>query len=276
MPIITISRGSCSQGREVAERVARQLGFPCIARKVVLEASERYNVPEVKLLHALEDPPTIFERLLHGKDGYIDYVRAALLKHFQEDNHVYHGLLGHYFLPDVSHVVRVRVIADPELRCAVVMERDGVTEHEAKKILERSDHGRRQWAMHLYGIDPADPGLYDLLVHIGRVSTADAAETICHFAKLPAFQATPASQGLVDDLALAAEVTALLREHLPGVEVSSLSGAVVIKVSGARVRAGFSSDASSLYRDELNRKVRELTLPVEGIKELAIEVQLRD
>ena len=44
MAIITISRGSYSKGKEVAERVAQTLGYDCISREILLEASEHFNV----------------------------------------------------------------------------------------------------------------------------------------------------------------------------------------------------------------------------------------
>ena len=40
MPIITISRGSYSKGKEVAEKVARKLGYRCIARDAIIETSK--------------------------------------------------------------------------------------------------------------------------------------------------------------------------------------------------------------------------------------------
>jgi len=252
MPIITISRGSYSQGREVAELVADKLGYSCLARDVVIEASKDYDVPEVKLTHAIDDPPSIFDRLSHGKEHYISYLRAALLRHFQHDKVVYHGLLGHYFLPGISHVINVRVLADPELRAAVVMKRDGVSRREAGKILEQSDEGRRRWAMHLYGVDPADPDLYHLVVHVGRVSAEYAADMICKMAELPEFQPTKSSQAKIDDLALAADVEAILVKHLPGVEVSAKDGQVEVTVQGARIRAG--TPAESLIMAEIGRR----------------------
>ena len=44
MTIITISRGSYSAGKEVAEKVAKRLEYECISREVLLEAS-----PEISL-----------------------------------------------------------------------------------------------------------------------------------------------------------------------------------------------------------------------------------
>jgi hypothetical protein len=39
MPIITISRGTFSGGKDVAECLAGKLGYPCISREVIVEAA---------------------------------------------------------------------------------------------------------------------------------------------------------------------------------------------------------------------------------------------
>ena len=58
MAIITISRGSYSKGKEIAEKVAQLLGYKCVARDVLLETSEEFNVPEIKLIRAIHDAPS--------------------------------------------------------------------------------------------------------------------------------------------------------------------------------------------------------------------------
>ncbi|MEJ2071714.1 MAG: cytidylate kinase family protein [Syntrophobacterales bacterium] len=80
MAIITISRGSYSRGKEVAEKVAARLGYECISRDVLLEASEQFHIPEIKLVRAIHDAPSILERFTHGKERYVSYIKAALLK----------------------------------------------------------------------------------------------------------------------------------------------------------------------------------------------------
>ena len=62
MSIVTISRESYTQAKEVAERVAQALGFECISREVLIEASETFNVPEIKLLRAIRDSPSVLDR----------------------------------------------------------------------------------------------------------------------------------------------------------------------------------------------------------------------
>ena len=69
MPIITISRGSYSKGKEIAEKVAERLGYLCLPREVVLkEASQKHRIPEVTLARAVHDAPSILERLGYKKE----------------------------------------------------------------------------------------------------------------------------------------------------------------------------------------------------------------
>ena len=53
MSIITISRGSYTHGKIVAESVADKLGFDCISRDILLEISKDFNIDELKLLRAI-------------------------------------------------------------------------------------------------------------------------------------------------------------------------------------------------------------------------------
>ena len=139
MSIITISRGSYSRGKEVAEKVAAALGYECISRDILLEASEQFNIPEIKLVRAIHDAPSILERFTYGKERYVAYLKAALLKHIQKDNVVYHGLAGHFFLQDIPHVLKVRIVADLDDRVADEMKREGISVTEAQKLLQTQD-----------------------------------------------------------------------------------------------------------------------------------------
>ncbi|MFC1906918.1 AAA family ATPase, partial [Chloroflexota bacterium] len=116
MSIITISRGSYSRGKEIAEKVAEKLGYECIGRDSLIEASKQFNIPEIKLIRAIHGAPSILERFGYGKEKYIAYIQAALLRHVKKDNIVYHGLAGHFLLEGISHVLKVRISSDIEDR----------------------------------------------------------------------------------------------------------------------------------------------------------------
>jgi cytidylate kinase len=260
MAIITISRGSYSRGKEVAEKVAQKLGYDCISRDILLDASEQFNIPEIKFLRAIHDAPSILDRFTYGREKYIAYIQAALLKYLREDNMVYHGLAGHFFLDSVSHVLKVRIIAALADRVRLEMEREGTTAKEAMRNLQKDDEHRRKWSRSLYGIDTWDPSLYDLVIHIKQVTVDDAVDIICHAVNLKPFQTTPESRQAMNDLALAAEVRAALIDLNPTVEVLAQHGKVHVK---AKSRSG---------EQELVRSLGAVARAVRGVQDVQIQV----
>jgi cytidylate kinase len=233
MAIVTISRGSYSRGKEVAEKLAQALGYPCLSRDILLEASERYNIPEIKLIRAIHDAPSILQRFTYNKEQYVAYIRAALLRHVQKDNIVYHGLAGHFMLKDLPHVLKVRIVADLEDRVAEEMKRENISAEEARRILVKDDEERRKWSLKIFGIDTWDPSLYDLVIHVKCLSVDDAVELIKCALKGPCFQTTPEGQKLADELSLAARVEAVLVQEIPGVKVEAKDGELFLYVKSA-------------------------------------------
>jgi cytidylate kinase len=68
MSIITISGSSRSQGETIAEKLAPQLGYECISREVILEVSKEFSIPEIKLVRAIHDTPSILDRFTCGEE----------------------------------------------------------------------------------------------------------------------------------------------------------------------------------------------------------------
>jgi cytidylate kinase len=230
MSIVTISRGSYSHGKEVAEELARRLKYECISREVILKASEHFNIPEIKLTHAIHDAPSILDRFTYGKERFVAYVQEALLHHFVKDNVVYHGLAGHFFVRGVHHVLKVRILANLEDRIAEEMRRDGVSAEKARAALLKDDEERHGWSYQLYGIDTRDPGLYDLMIHMKPLSTDGAVNIIqCALAQ-PCFQTTPESQKMMEKLFQAAQVQAALVEDIPSAKVRAEGGEIVVSL----------------------------------------------
>lgn len=232
MPIITISRGSYSFGKETAEKLAKKLDYECLSREILLEASEQFHVPEIKLVNAIHDSFGILDRFTHGKEKYIAYIRAALLKHLQKDDRVYHGLAGHFFLQGVSHVLKVRIIADLDSRVEIVKKRDHITAEKALQILKKDDEERRKWSQSLYGIDTHCATLYDIVLHIDKLTVDDAVEIISHAVRRPPFQATVASRQKLNDLTLEAQIEAVMVSEFPTIRVCVKDGDAMIRLKG--------------------------------------------
>jgi len=266
MPIITISRGSYSRGKEVAEKLAETLGYECISRDILLEASEEFNTPEIKLIRALHDAPTVLERFHYGKERYVSYVKSALLQHVKRDNVVYHGLAGHYFLQDIPHVLKVRIIADMDDRVREEMKRENIPADKALYILKKDDEERRKWGISLHGMDTWDSRLYDLVIHIKALTVEDAVRIICDTVGKNTFQTTPESQKLLDNLALAARVQAQLVENFPRVNVTADNGHVFI---------GFTGEKPAIRGDD-ETTIKQLLESVDEVSEITFMLSTPD
>lgn len=201
MSVIVISKGSYSHGGKVAEKVAQRLGYDCISRDILLEISRKFNVLDIRLIRAYEDPPSLLEKYTFGRSKYIAYIRSAILDSLVKGDIIYHGFFGHFFVSGISHVLKVRIIADMEERVRYMMERESLSSKEAAQLVEKVDEDRRKWSLKLYGIDTWDCRLYDLVVNIGKYTIDDAVDMIVQTAELKAFQPTAASQAQIEQLA---------------------------------------------------------------------------
>lgn len=142
------------------------------------------------------------------------------MQHLTKGNVVYHGFAGHFFVEGISHVLKILITANIEDRISLVMERDNkISRKEASLLISKIDDQRRRWGKTLYGIEPWDPCLYDLTLHIDRITVEDAVDTICQVSRLRQFQITPESEKSIDDLVLAVKVENFLIDVRPRVDV---------------------------------------------------------
>ena len=230
MAIITISRGTYTRGKEIAEKAASELGYECIYRAMLIEASQQFNIPEVLLVRALHDAPSVLDRFTHGKERFVAFIENAFLERVKDGNVVYHGLAGHFFLRGVQHGLKVRVIASLEERVRWEVEREGVSPEEARKLLKRDDFERRRWALSLYGIDTRDPVLYDMVLNLSNMSVDCAVEMIVHAARTSCFATTPESERSLNNLVLASRVKVAIIDAWPEARVTSVDGVVRVDV----------------------------------------------
>lgn len=233
MAIITISRGCISNGKIIAEKLAEKLGYQCLARDVIVGAAQEFNIPEDTLMRALHDRPSVMERFTYAREKTVAYIQHAFYKHIKQDNIVYHGLAGHFFLRNAPNVLKVRILAKMEDRIKEEMKRHNVTEPEAKQMLTKDDDERRQWGQHLYGVDTWDAGLYDMVIRVDKLTVDDAVDLIYQASQRSCFQSTDESKVFLEDLYTAAKVQAILIDHYPTVQVTCKDGIAVICCKGA-------------------------------------------
>jgi len=228
MAIITISRGSYSRGKEVAESLAQRLGYECVSRDILLEASTEFNIPEIRLIKALHDAPSVLERFSHGKERFISYFCSSFYNHVVKDNVVYHGLAGQFFLQNISHVLKVRITANMEDRIREEMKRENCSADKARYALKKDDDERRKWGLHLYGADCRDCGLYDMVLHIDVLSVNDVVGILEKTIKKGKFKATAKSTEELKVITLLANIHAKIVDISPRANVNFDDGIVTL------------------------------------------------
>lgn len=261
MPIITISRGSYYHGKSIADKLAKKLGYSCLSRDSIIENLDEFHLPEIKLLRGINDAFSVLDRFPHGKKRFITAIKSEILQHFLSDNVVYHGLVGHHFVRNISHVLKVRIIADTESRVADEMARENISEEKARYILKKDDEERRKWGMFLHGIDIIDPEAYNIILRIGHLSEDEAVDIIANAATLPAFQETEESKLDLINSAMAALVSRKLFDF-PNSVVAFDNGRVKISLK-----------APESQQPVIQDRINQLLSGIEGLKEFTIQFE---
>jgi len=261
MGVITISRGSYSKGKEIAEKLAQKLKYDCISREILLRTSKQFNVKEAKLIRALHDAPSFFDRFKHGKEKFTAFITEVFLGHIKKDNVIYHGLAGHYFTNGIPNVLKVRINSTLEERIKEEMKRENISEKEARNLLIKDDEERRKWGISLYGIDNHNCELYDVVLQIDKMTVNDAIEILFDVAKRPCFQTTPEHQMILKDRFLAAKAYSAIVHKFPVANVKCKDAVVYVSVE---------SDLSQ--ENNISNQIKVLLENIVEIKEVGVGV----
>ena len=234
MPIITIYQGASGEGQELAESVAKALGYRCLGREVLVETSRRYGIAEAKLNELFEKKPHWWEDLLQDLRPYRMALQAALCELTDNGQVVYHGHVGHELLSGIGHVLKVLITAPIEIRIERVRARLNLTATAARQYIEEVDKARTRRLMAMFGTDWRDPIRYDLILNMDRICREGAQRMIIEAAKLEEYQPSPASIRAFNDLALSSRVHATLfaAPNLRGLDLDLRADDGHIHVSG--------------------------------------------
>ncbi|MDH3442869.1 MAG: cytidylate kinase family protein [Deltaproteobacteria bacterium] len=210
MPIITLYQGASGSGQEVAAAVADSLGYRSVGRELLVETAQRYGVPKAKLNEIIDRGPHWWERLLQDLRPYRIALQASFCELVQGANVVYHGHLGHEFLPGVTHVLKVLLTAPLQDRIQQVAARQKLSHSSARRYIEEVDQARSRRLMAMFGVDWRDNERYDLILNMGKLKVDGARRIIAEAARLEEYQPTTASRQVFQDISLTSRVHATL------------------------------------------------------------------
>lgn len=179
MNVITISRQLGSLGDEVAEEVAKRLGFRVVCRELINQAARRAGAPEMALA-AIDDLGLLDLRPSHrARKAYQAAVRSVMIELAGEGQVIIVGRAGQVILGDWPDVLHIKVMAPIELRAERVAHAQKISMEAARSQVETSDASRRSYLRRYYHVRWDNPELYDLIVNTARLEPDQAACLVC-------------------------------------------------------------------------------------------------
>ena len=216
MPIITISRGSCSGGALLADELHERLGWKVLSQEDVSSAAaQTYRMTEQELFRGLYLPANFFQRFTHRKTRYLLATQATVTELLPEGDGIYHGLAGQFLFADLCNAFKVRIVAPIEYRIDTCMQRLGLNEDEARRYIRDTDEYRARWGQQIFHADINDSDLYDLVVNLEHVSIDHAAAMIAEIMQGDDYQPTPQCIQDYKDFALERKIKAELFFNSP-------------------------------------------------------------
>jgi len=233
MTIVAISREMGSGGYEIGAAVAKVLNYEYVNRQILLEAAHTHGVPEAKIVDAVDHRPSLWERFDEEKRRYLISLEAAYYSFAEKGNLVTASRSGPFFVRDVSHALKVRIMAPVEVRVRRIMAQDKLDQKAATAMVRAYDRELSGRIDYLFGLDWTLPEHYDLVINTREDAWEFYTDFLAMAARHPQYQPTPESRQKIRDLSLAAHVRAAIATD-PGtkhinVEVTARAGHVVLK-----------------------------------------------
>jgi len=233
MPNISVFYGDFCRADSVVREVFDRTGFRLTTDANILDAAaELSGIERRKLEKAFSSTTSVFNKFTHEKERALAFLRLAVAEALAEQNVLVSGYLAHLIPHEITHVLRVCLIAGLKTRVAIAAEERGLPEKEAAKTIAQLDEERASWVRSLRGIeDPWSPQLYDMVIPMDTTNVHEAATLIEEHARLPELETTAASRQAVQDFILASRVAVALAREGHDVDACARSGNVVLTIN---------------------------------------------
>ncbi len=232
MPIITVFPGAfCSEDTVLRELINRT-GYSLMTDSdVTAQAARLSGMDAARIARAFASRTSVFNKFTHEKERAIACLKLAMARNLEQDKLIFSGFSGQLISRNISHVLRVCLIADMNFRTSLAAGTKNISDKDAAKWIRRQDEDCAAWVHTLQGkSDPWDSSLYDMILPMHKTGAAEAVSLILEQLKLDVLQKTEASMQAAADFLLAARVEAALADEGHLVEVSACKGAVTLTI----------------------------------------------
>jgi len=264
MSVVTLFNGSFCLSDQFVEMVQTRINYKVITdADIVAKAAGMSAISPKKIENILVNKPSIFNNITHEKERGVSWLKLAMAETLLEsDNALIYGLTGHLVPDEITHVLRVCLIADQAFRVLQAVKENGIGEKEAANLIRKQDKEKAAWTDTLFAQpDPWSASLYDLVIPVDKTKLEDAVDLVVENLRSEVIQPTKASKKAERDFLLAAQVEVALTKEGHFVSVSARDGAVTLTIH-----------QNVLLLSRLEEELRSIAGSIDGV--VSIETRL--
>lgn len=201
--VITIARGFGSGGKQIGLALSKQLGIPCYESQILSMASN-YSGINKDLFFKVDEKLRgyhLIKRLMKSanKDDIVEptdrsfisdvnlyNIQAKIIKELaKQQSCIIIGKCANHLLRDYDNTVSVYIEAPRAFCVKNVIERLGVTEEEAHRMIYQTDRYRADYYKYYTGGETwTNPVLYDMTLNSDRMGMDKCTELIIQYLKI--------------------------------------------------------------------------------------------
>jgi CheY-like chemotaxis protein len=256
MPVITMFSGTFCNQEAAVEKLIERTGYQQVTDEQVVERAALLAGGEPKKIRAaFEAKTSVFNKFTHEKERSVAWLRLAVAELLSEDGLLIDGFTGQLIPREVSHVLRVCLIADVKSRISLASEILGLSEKSARHQIHIDDERRADWVQMLSRMrDPWAPGLFDIVAPTDKMEINQIVDLVEENLRSEVIQPTDASRRAAADFVLSARVGVALAKEGHNVDASARDGAVTLTIN---------QNVLMLHR--LQEELKEIAERVKGV-----------
>ncbi len=204
--VVTVARGFGTGGKEIASKLAAELGIHCYENRILTLASQMSGLDELLFEEVNEKVRTKggFANFLRGlprsrqyitknetfvsDDTLFEYQKKIIENLSETESCVIVGKCADWVLRDRQNVVSIYIEAPREFCVKRTMEHMGVTEETANATIEHTDRYRADYyAYYTHGNYWTNPVNYDLTLNSEKIGVDNCIRVIKQYLKIKGF-----------------------------------------------------------------------------------------
>lgn len=198
--VVTINRELGSGGRTIGSKLAERLNVKFYDKALIKELTKKFelSVEELEKVKAskrnwwndfvqnylnrynVEERFNVETNIATTEN--IFRVESQFLKELAADEScVIAGRSGFYIFRNEPNAIKVLIQSTMEKRIERVMEKQGLSEEEAKKVIAKVDKGREKYTQEFSGTSRYDTRNYDLVINVANLTEDEAVDVIMEY-----------------------------------------------------------------------------------------------